>query len=374
MIKEEHSLINYIISCHLDKQLTQEPNKSVFDRPIQAGAALTDVRICDITDMDDCPDNISERNGRYSEATAMYWIGKHISTEYVGIMHYRRRLDLTDQKLEELMDDDVDIITTTSHDLGISMEENYRQTLFSRDFDLFMEILRSRDTANYEFYRECLSKTYIHACNVNIFRSALYREFCDWAFPVCNEFYRLSPEKTDVYQHRDVGFIMEYLSHLFVMKMEHDGYKVVEADLVNLRSDDWDPEKECDALDYNDIFNLCARLYKERQITKCNNILGVALRKGAYADTRLRTLSEIMITSQLERKELSVSMHEYLPEAFRKDPDILIDIWNGFKNIARIHFESGSDDTLEKLTEYMKLTNFSNIALREALNAAYRNN
>lgn len=365
-------LKNYIISCHVDKPLTQAPPESIFDCPIQAGTALTDMRICAINDMDDCPGNISDRNKRYSEATAMYWIGKHIDTDYIGIMHYRRRLNLTDEQITDLMDNNVDIISTVLYDLGESIEENYRRVLYSCDWDLLMEILKKRDRDNYEFYCECLSKPLIHVCNVNIFRADLYRELCDWAFPICDDFFRLSPEKTDVYQHRDVAFIMERLSHLFVMRKQRDGSKVAEAELVDIRSKDWEPENACDFTDLDEVFNTCDRLYKVNQIIRCNNVLGVALRNGGDKDERLRTLSEILIASILERMELPVTMHEYLPEEFRGSLEILIEIWNGFKTIASLNYETRSEESLNKLTQYIKLTNFSKIALREAINASKR--
>ncbi len=126
----------YIVSCHVDKPLTQAPPESVYDVQIQAGAALTVQRICEINDFDDCPESISDRNRRYSEATAMYWIGQHIDSEYIGIVHYRRRLDLTDADFEEFFRQSVDLITTEKIDLGTSIENDYRKVLYSCDWDL----------------------------------------------------------------------------------------------------------------------------------------------------------------------------------------------------------------------------------------------
>ncbi len=367
------TLRNYIISCHVDKPLTQAPPPSVFDCPIQAGAALTDVRICELNDMDDCPDNISALNRRLCEATAMYWIGKHIETDYVGIMHYRRRMDLTDADYIRLMDEGVDIITIKPLNIWVSIEEDYRKVLYSRDFDLFLDILKRNDGPNYDFYRECFTRSEIHACNVNVFKAELYREFCEWAFPICFEFAEKSPEKTDVYQHRDAAFIMERLSDLFVMRKKRDGFHIEEAALVDIRSKDWEPENACNMSDYNEVYNTCDHFYRLNQIIKCNNVLGVALRNGAGEDERLSNLSELLIASILERMELPLSMHEYLPEEFRSNIGILIDVWKGFKTIARLHHENGNEETLSKLTDFISLTHFSRIALREAINASYRN-
>ena len=357
----------YIVSCHVDKPLTQLPPESKYDVPIQAGAALTDIRCCDINDLDDCPDSVSARNRRYSEATAMFWIGRHIDSEYIGIVHYRRRLGLSDSEIEAYISDGNDIITTEEVDLGTSIEEDYRKVLYSADWDLFMEILKEKDDGNYSFYEECFRSHLIHACNINIFRADLYRQFSDWAFPILDEFWRRSPEKTDVYQHRDVGFIAERLSHLFVMRMIRDGKKVVEAPLTDLRSEEWDCRKECDYTNYDDVFEACNRLYKARQITKCCNVIGESVRLDGKNDIRIRTLSEIMVTGILERGELSQTMHEYLPEQFRTDLNTLIYIWDAFKKALQTFIMLKNDESGKMLENMIALTHFSRIAQSEAL-------
>ncbi len=357
----------YIVSCHVDKPLSQEPPKSEYDIPIQAGAALTDIRICELNDYDGFADSVSTRNRRYSEATAMYWVGRHLDSEYVGIVHYRRRLDLTDEQYDRYMDEGVDIITTEPIDLGTSIENDYREVLYSADWDLFMDILKEKDSGEYEFYRECLSSNLIHACNINVFRADLYRMFTDWAFPILDEFWKRSPEKTDVYQHRDVGFIAERLSHLFVMKMIRDGKKVVEAPLKDLRSEEWDCKKECDYRDLDAVFETCDRLYKTHQITKCCNVVGESVRRGGNKDPRIATLSEVMVTGILERRELSLTMHEYLPEQFRTDLNTLMYIWDAFKKALQTYMVLKNEESSKLLEEILALTHFSNVAKKEVL-------
>ena len=39
---------------------------------------------------DNTGDNISDKNPHYSELTGLYWAWKHISSRYVGLVHYRR--------------------------------------------------------------------------------------------------------------------------------------------------------------------------------------------------------------------------------------------------------------------------------------------
>ncbi len=373
MLKQE-LLKLYVVSCHADKPLAEEPHKSVFECPIQAGAALTDVRNCEINDMIDCPDNISERNSRYSEATAMFWIYKHLDVPYIGIEHYRRRLDVSDEEYLCLIDKGIDIITTkpmkliysNSRDRVLSIKEHYQLTHYASDWDIFMDILKKYNTDDYNLALEVFDKPVIHPCNINVFKSDLYREFADWAFPICEEFYQRSPEKTDVFQHRDVGYIMERLSHLFVTKMEIYGKNVFYAPLLEIKSYETDPY-DMVLNDPDQVYNECNALFRENQITKAQRLLDKAMQTMCASDERLMLLNRVFTAYLNERSELGQTMLEYLPKEYRSDLDILTSIWSGFEQIVKIYIDSKDDKALEKLSQYLKLTGFSRNALRTAM-------
>ena len=177
-------------------------------------------------------------------------------------------------------------------------------------------------------------------------------------------FYRRSPEKTDVYQHRDVGFIAESLSHLFVTKMKNKGYRVAEAELIELNSVYWEPEDECDTGDFDEVWSACDRLYRNRQITLCQRVLGAAVRKGGLKDKRLRELNDVLITGIREGMELPQTMHEYLPDELRTDLNTLISTYNGFRKILLIYLSKRDEESRALLSEYMRLTHFSKVVAR----------
>ena len=62
--------------------------------PIQTGRAVASEVFKDMIG-DDTGENISSRNDKYSELSAMYWVWKNYNKignpEYVGFMHYRRQ-------------------------------------------------------------------------------------------------------------------------------------------------------------------------------------------------------------------------------------------------------------------------------------------
>ena len=88
--------IKILVACH-----KADPNIRQDDiyMPIQVGKALhpeLDLGFqCDNTG-----DNISEKNGSYCELTALYWAWKNLKdVDYIGLCHYRRYFDLTEEKL-----------------------------------------------------------------------------------------------------------------------------------------------------------------------------------------------------------------------------------------------------------------------------------
>lgn len=372
-MQDKNRLKLYIAQCHVDKPLLTPPPVSVFDCPIQAGAALTDIRVCAINDMDDCEDNISDRNRRYSEATAMYWIYKHLDTPYVGISHYRRRLKISDEQYCELMDQNVDIITSIPIEVPGSIEDHYRSFHYGADWELFLKILASTNKEYSDFAINCFREKLFHPCNIYVFKSGLYKEFGDMAFPICDEFYKRSHPKTNVFQHRDVGYIMERLSHLFIMYNKYLEKQIVEVPLIEYSSKDWSPKDECDLLDADKVYEACNRLFCINQITKCKNLLSEAISSGLELNNRLNILSHVFIAAQNEQKNLPQTMFEYLPVHFRDNLDILTDIWSGFEKTVGIYLANQSEANLNKLNEYIHLTSFSDTALKIAMAYIYEN-
>ncbi len=357
----------YIVKCHVDKplQVTIEPSK--YEIPIQAGAALTDQRICDVNDHDNFSESISERNQRYSEATAMYWMYRHIGTEsYIGIAHYRRRLKLSDIDLEQYMNDGVDIITTKCTNMKYSISEGHCRLNYAYDWKVFMDILEEREPDEFEFDRKVFDGNLFHAGSINVFRTELYKEYGDWCFPILNDFFERVPEKTDNYRRRDVGFIAESLSHLFVMKMIRDGKRVIEIPLIEYESEKWKYEEACNYENPDEVFNTCNSLYKQDKILQCAQVVSYYEANKYPPENRIHKLSQILFASQMERAELPQTMHDYLPKEFRSDINTLMYIWGALETAVKTHLIVNNSDSAAALKDFLELTHFSDIAVSVA--------
>lgn len=100
----------YVVHSIADQVLEEAMEDRTFEIPIQVGAALTDKRIAMVTDNQG--ENISEKNKKYCELTALYWIWKNDHAKYVGLSHYRRRFDINEQMFEWIQKSDIDVILT----------------------------------------------------------------------------------------------------------------------------------------------------------------------------------------------------------------------------------------------------------------------
>lgn len=355
----------FVISCHVDKPLREEIQLSDYEVMIQAGAAMTDKRICEINDHDDCEDQISDRNQRYSELTAMYWIWKYVKTPYIGLEHYRRRFTLTDEQLCGLLDQGFDIITTSPFPLDGSVRESFCKSNYAADWKLFMDILQQYSPEYYELAKEIFEKDTFYPCNMNIFSREVYDEYCSWMFPILDAFYRRSPLKTDVYQRRDVGFIGERCSSLFVEKKIRDKARVIKAQFRDLKSESWEPEMECDLGDYHAVFDRCCDFFIKNQIAKCRNMVAGALRHDGINDPRIRQLAGVFRAALAEQRALSMTMFEYLPMEWRRDLNTVMSAYNGLENLVLVLSRDFSQANESVFLQFMKMTGFSDIVLLE---------
>lgn len=358
---DDKRMAMYIICCHVDKPLEEKMPESKYSIYIQAGAALTDKRIVDINDCDGLVDNISDRNQRYSEMTAMYWIGNNMCTDYVGISHYRRRFELDDKQLSDYMDEGFDIITTKPYKIPEKIEDNYRVSYYATDWNLYMEILKQNYPKYYDLARKVYSSDYIHPCNMNIFSKDMYQEYCDFVFPILDVFYQNSPWKYDTYQRRDVGFIGERLSSLFVEKKRLEGKKVIEAPFKDLRSQGWNAQMECNLSDYDKVYTACEKYFAQNNITRCRNLVAGALQNNGVRDERIKMLAILFHAALDEQRVLPETIYEYLPDAWKNSLDTLLNMFVGLVNVL-ISLNGGNNSEVQKMyTDFVKMTNISDI-------------
>lgn len=223
--------------------------------PIQAGRALnhTDSEFFNQMIGDDTGDNISVMNDRYSELTVLYWIWKNSTARYVGLMHYRRFLNLasphslaspenyfglTRQNILKRMEN-IDILTDRYVGLntGRNVYEHYARNHYIEDLYMIISYIRHHYPEMENELNEFLLGPYYVPTNMFIARKEVIDAYCEWLFDVLfavdddmniqHGLYDPSPRYSDTsykYQKRAPAFIAERLFSFWLM-YNKDKYK-----------------------------------------------------------------------------------------------------------------------------------------------------
>lgn len=217
----------YVARSVFDKPLRQEYRLSEFQREIQVGAALTDQRICGLTD--DTGENISERNRQFCELTALYWIWKNGGQEIVGLEHYRRHFLMGERWLAKMRDREIDVILPTPLYVAPSIADNYRERHVASDWDFMMDYMRRIYPEHYMEAQRFFGTNLYSPCNMFIMRKRVLDDLCAWLFPILFICAEHGGRREDGYQNRYPGFLSERLMTFFFEK-NRDRYRVVYAD------------------------------------------------------------------------------------------------------------------------------------------------
>lgn len=216
----------YTAKCHVDRPLHEDLSRYQWEIPIQAGAALTKERICEVRD--DQGENISYKNGQYCELTALYWIWKQDSSDYAGLCHYRRHFELDEEMLRRLACSDIDVVLTIPILNFPNVEAVYRHDHVETDWKIMMEGICSLEPDYREAAEELQNGNFYYGYNMLIARKEIFDDYCAWLFPILEYCEERCGEKESTYQKRYLGFLAERLMGIYFLKHEEE-YKIVHA-------------------------------------------------------------------------------------------------------------------------------------------------
>lgn len=216
LIDEEKSVVVYMAKSVADKPLKNFPqNLSARIIPIQVGATLTDKKIADVAD--DTGDNISDRNRHYSETTALYWIWKNATADYLGLCHYRRLWKDLDFIVGRLQNDDKDIVLPTPTLCVHSVYKDYMERYIPDVCSTMIEVLKKKSPEYYKASKEIYQGHVFYSCNMLIAKRKVLHELCQWMFPIVFEIEKRIGDLSDPYKNRYAGFCTERLITLYFL-------------------------------------------------------------------------------------------------------------------------------------------------------------
>lgn len=247
----------------------------IIHEPIHVGSELSKVNL-DIL-QDNLGNNISHLNQFYCEMTATYWAWKNISSDYIGICHYRRYFFNKKNCVISKKDFKYSLLKIKSllfKDYKGSFFKNQitiknnNKTKFISQFTMWLsDHVNSSNTdiyalkpvihfnnTNFHFFSELgvdylkqlknivklshneyyyslnltLTSNKLHYANMIIMKSEYFSEYCDFVFDVLKQHVELNDKtmlNNDSYL-RIPGYMAELLTSTFILNKQLKGHKI----------------------------------------------------------------------------------------------------------------------------------------------------
>ena len=206
-----------------DRPLAENYSLPDWVTPVQAGAALCEERVADVLDCDG--ENISDRNGNYSELTVLYWIwkngfsdeGKYGKKSYYGLSHYRRLLELSEDDILRLEDNDVDVVLPYPMPYEPNIGEHHKRYLAEIDWQVLLIALEELQPEYAKAFPSILQQQYFYNYNIILAKKEILDDYCAWLFPILERVEQLSEPKGWERKDRYIGYMGETLETLYFM-------------------------------------------------------------------------------------------------------------------------------------------------------------
>ena len=189
----------------------------------------------------DCTgDNISQKNSSYCELTALYWIWKNVSCDYVGLEHYRRFFFTKGQLIARPMGADEiarivesgKVILPKPHKCGCTVYEDYAANHDIADLETCRNIIAEDYPEYLGDFDGVMSGTQYSLANMFVMPKTMLDEYCAWLFDILFKAEKHIDILTkDAYQTRVFGFLAE---RLFNVWLRHKNPDIFYAPVYNI--------------------------------------------------------------------------------------------------------------------------------------------
>lgn len=203
---------------------------------------------------DEMQDNIAHLNPKLNEMTAIYAYWKNLmkNADYVGFNHYRRIFATTD--FSDIGDYDIidtrgirmvfnlSALTgeTTQNLVNTNIKNGYAICHKIEDWNKMEEAVKK--TPFYPCFEEWSNQSRLTSpCNMFIMKKKIFEEYCEFIFPILFELEKqIDVSSYDNYQKRQLAFLSERLTSLFIYCKVYQGYKCKTLDTMFFEG--WKPE------------------------------------------------------------------------------------------------------------------------------------
>ena len=214
----------YAASFYKDKPLDNPPKLPSYVKKLYLGCDGAVKSGIDINGQADFYDNaginISEKNPNRCEMTAHYWVWKNrlgTDEEYVGICHYRRTLDLSDDDLRKIKANDVDIVLPYPMLHYPNAGIHHTWYVPEKDWELMKRVVTDLYPEYGEQFEEVFSKPEFYNYNMMLARKSVFADYCAWLYPILDRIEELSEPSGEARSDRYTAYLSESLETLYFM-------------------------------------------------------------------------------------------------------------------------------------------------------------
>ena len=203
-----------------DKPLKMKYSDPEYIQTLQVGTVVTPKMDTDFHD--NKGDNISGKNGNYSELTGLYWIWKNKlcrqeGDDYYGLVHYRRQLDLSDDDILRLKSNAIDAVLPYPMPYDPNIEAHHKRYLSEDEWRAVLEALRELYPEYAEAFKDILGQEYLYNYNIILAKREVLEKYCAWLFPILFRIEELNDSDGKKVSNRYIGYVGESLETLYFM-------------------------------------------------------------------------------------------------------------------------------------------------------------
>ena len=219
------NLTIYAASFYKDKPLNNLPVLSDYYKKLYLGCAGAEKAGVDIKGQadfyDNEGDNISDKNPNRCEMTAHYWVWKNrlenSSDDYVGICHYRRILDLSDEDLKKMVANDVDVVLPYPMIHYPNSAIQHTWYVAEKEWELTKRVVAEI----YSEYGKCFDEVFnapeFYNYNMLVAKKDVFADYCAWLYPILDRIEEISEPKGAGRRDRYTAYLSESLETLYFM-------------------------------------------------------------------------------------------------------------------------------------------------------------
>lgn len=198
---------------------------------------------------DDTGANISAKNPYYCELTGLYWLWKNNTSDYKGLVHYRRHLGggtggkdpwqriLTQKQLEQILATSDVLLPKKRRYYIESLYSHYAHTHYAEHLDITRQILQESCPEYVLAFDRVMRRTWGHMFNMFVMSREKCDAYCAWLFPILEQLEgRVDYRSLDSFQARLFGRVSELLLDVW---LETQGYAYRELPVLSMEPVNW---------------------------------------------------------------------------------------------------------------------------------------